>query len=146
MNGPHGNLSLQRRSGKGIALIAGGVGVAPLLSIVRQLDEDDDPRPLILVYGNRSVEQIVYRDELNLLARKKNRDVMFVLSEPEPGWTGLTGMIDQGTVDTLFAFEGAAEWLYLVCGPPAMLDIVENALVARGVPARQIVSERFYYD
>lgn len=100
----------------------------------------------MLVYGNRTSDQIVYRDELNLLARKKNRDVRFVLSEPEPGWTGLTGMIDQNMVDTVFCFEGASDWLYLVCGPPVMLDVVENALVARGVPARQIVSERFYYD
>lgn len=146
LNGPHGNLCLRGRSGKGIALIAGGVGVAPLLSIVRQLDEDNDPRPVMLVYGNRTSDQIVYRDELNLLARKKNRDVRFVLSEPEPGWTGLTGMIDQNIVDTVFCFEGASDWLYLVCGPPVMLDVVENALVARGVPARQIVSERFYYD
>ncbi len=146
INGPHGNLSLCGRKGKGIALIAGGVGIAPLLSIARQLDADDDPRPLILVYGNRSADQIVYEDELNLLARKKNRIVKFVLSEPEPGWTGLTGTIDQNTIEAAFSFEGTSEWLYLVCGPPAMLDVVENALLARGVRASQIVSERFYYD
>ena len=146
LNGPHGNLSLHGRTGKGIALIAGGVGIAPLLSIARQLDKDDDSRPLILVYGNRSADQIVYEDELNLLARKRNSDVKFVLSEPEPGWTGLTGTIDQNKIDAVFSFEGASEWLYLVCGPPAMLDVVENALVARGVRASQIVSERFYYD
>ncbi|NNJ75852.1 MAG: oxidoreductase, partial [Anderseniella sp.] len=44
---------MKGRSGKGIALIAGGVGVAPLLSIARQLDKDSDPRTLVLVYGNR---------------------------------------------------------------------------------------------
>lgn len=146
LDGPHGNLTLKGRSGKGIALIAGGVGVAPLLSIARQLDKDSDPRPLVLVYGNRLADQIVYEDELKLLADKKNRDVRFLLSEPEPGWTGLKGMIDRTILDDVFGFDDASQWLYLVCGPPAMLDIVENALMARGVPASQIVSERFYYD
>lgn len=146
MDGPHGNLTLKGRSGKGIALIAGGVGVAPLLSIARQLDKDGDPRPLVLLYGNRSADQIVYEDELKLLAGKKKRDVKLVVSEPEPGWTGHKGMIDRTMLDDVFGFEDASQWLYLVCGPPAMLDVVENALIARGVPASQIVSERFYYD
>ena len=146
LDGPHGNLTLKGRSGKGIALIAGGVGVAPLLSIARQLDKDGDPRPLVLVYGNRLADQIVYEDELKLLAGKNNRDVRLVLSEPEPGWDGLTGMVDQTMLDDVFGFDDAAQWLYLVCGPPAMLDAVETALMARGVPASQIVSERFYYD
>ena len=146
LDGPHGNLTLKGRSGKGIALIAGGVGVAPLLSIAGQLDKDNDPRPLVLLYGNRLADQIVYDGKLKLLAGKDNRDVRLVLSEPEPGWGGLTGMIDRATLDEVFGFDDAAQWLYLVCGPPAMLDAVENALMARGVPASQIVSERFYYD
>lgn len=141
-----GAMILNGRSGKGIALIAGGVGVAPLLAIARQLDQDGDPRPLVLLYGNRLADQIVYKDELKLLAGKNNRDVKLVVSEPEPGWTGLKGMIDRTTLDDVFCFEDASQWLYLVCGPPAMLDVVENALIERGVPARQIVSEQFYYD
>ncbi|WP_108883226.1 ferric reductase-like transmembrane domain-containing protein [Anderseniella sp. Alg231-50] len=146
LDGPHGNLTLKGRTGTGIALIAGGVGVVPLLSIARQLDKDSDPRPLVLLYGNRLVDQIVYKDELRLLAGKDNCDVRFVLSEPEPGWSGLTGMIDRAMLDDVFGFEDASHWLYLVCGPSAMLDVVEKALIARGVPAHQIVSERFYYD
>ncbi len=146
LDGPHGNLTLKGRSGKGIALIAGGVGVAPLLSIAGQLDKDNDPRPLVLLYGNRLADQIVYDGKLKLLANKDNRDVRLVLSEPEPGWGGLTGMIDRATLDEVFGFDDAAQWLYLVCGPPAMLDAVETALMARGVPASQIVSERFYYN
>jgi predicted ferric reductase len=73
LDGLHGNLTLKGRSGRGIALIAGGVGVAPLLSIARQLDKESDPRPLVLVYGNRLADQIVYEDELKLLAGKNNR-------------------------------------------------------------------------
>jgi NAD(P)H-flavin reductase len=146
LDGPHGNLILEGRTGKGVALIAGGVGIAPLLSIARQLDVEGDPRPMILLYGNRVADQVVYEDEFTRLALRQATQVIHVLSEPPSGWEGMTGQIGRDTIEKVFAFAGATVWLYLVCGPPAMLDAVEDALIALGVPARQIVSERFYYD
>lgn len=146
LDGAHGNLTLKGRDGRGIALIAGGVGIAPLLSIARQLRAERDPRPVILLYGNRAAEQIVYKGELNQLARRTGTDVIHVISEPKRGWKGLTGRVDKATIDQVFSFDGASEWLYLVCGPPPMLDAVEDALLELGVPAEQIVSEQFYYD
>lgn len=53
LDGPHGNLTLERRQGRGIALLGVGVGIAPLISILRELVRAGDPRPIILVYGNR---------------------------------------------------------------------------------------------
>lgn len=144
VDGAHGNLTLEGRSGKGIALIAGGVGIAPLIGIARQLKADDDPRSVVLLYGNRVAEQIVYPEEMQELDRDPRMQVVHVISEPAPDWDGLTGQIDGPTIETVFSFEGASEWLYLVCGPPAMLDGVEETLIALGVPPRQIVSERFH--
>lgn len=146
LDGAHGNLTLKGREGKGIALIAGGVGIAPLLAIARQLRAESDPRPLVLLYGNRVTEQIVYRAELNALGRRANTQVIHVVSEPRRGWKGLTGQVDRATIAKVFPFDAASQWLYLVCGPPPMLDAVEDALVDLGVPPAQIVSERFYYD
>lgn len=146
LDGPHGNLTIKGRAGKGIALIAGGVGIAPLLGIARQLEAERDPRPVVLLYGNRVAEQIVYRSELERFAQTPGRKIIHVLSEPPPDWTGLTGQIDRRAIESIFAFEEAPEWLYLVCGPPAMLDVVEDTLIALGVPGERIVSERFYYD
>jgi len=146
LDGPHGNLTMAGRSGAGIALIAGGVGIAPLIGIARQLRAVGDPRPIVLLYGNRVAEQIVYHDELAELAAAPDTEVVHVLSEPPPGWSGLSGQIDRDTVRTAFSFDGASEWLYLLCGPPAMIDAVEDALAGLRVPGRRIVSERFYYD
>ncbi len=146
LDGAHGNLTLKGRTGNGIALIAGGVGIAPLLSIARQLRADNDARPMILLYGNRVADQIVYTGELNQLARRAKMQVIHVISEPKRGWKGLTGQVGKATVNQVFSFDGASEWLYLVCGPPPMLDAVEDALLALGVPTEQIVSEQFYYD
>ncbi|MEQ9607432.1 MAG: ferredoxin reductase family protein [Kiloniellaceae bacterium] len=146
LDGPYGNLTLEGRRGKGIALIAGGVGIAPLLSVARQLHAEGDHRPVILLYGNRIAEQVVYREELTKYADKPNWQVIHVLSEPPAGWQGETGQLDRDTLSRVFAFDGAGEWLYLACGPAPMLDAVEDALTALDVPGEQIVSERFYYD
>lgn len=146
LDGPYGNLTLERRAGKGIALIAGGVGIAPLLGIARQLVADDDPRPLMIVYGNRVADQIVYGEELERLAARKDTQVVHVLSQPPSGWRGLIGQLDRETIERAFAFDGARDWLYLLCGPPAMLDAVEEALIRLGIPANRIAAERFYYD
>ncbi len=146
LDGAHGNLTLTGRTGAGIALIAGGVGIAPLLSVARQLHIEKDPRPLVLLYGNRVNDQIVYNGELNKMAKRKNMQVVHFISEPEPGWKGRTGQLDAAAINDAFSFDGADEWLYLVCGPPAMIDVVEGALMELGVPGGQIVSEQFYYD
>lgn len=146
LDGPHGNLTLARREGTGIALIAGGVGIAPLLGILRQLRADEDPRPVTLLYGNRLDEQIVYGEELEALAAAGKLKLVHVLSEPPAGWKGRTGLIDSACIAETFSFEGAASWLYFVCGPDPMIESVEAALVALSIPARQIVSERFDYD
>ena len=67
IDGPHGNLTLAGRSGAGIAFIAGGVGLAPIMSMLRQLRAENDERALKLIYGNRLDEQIMYRNELDEL-------------------------------------------------------------------------------
>jgi len=146
LDGPHGNLTLQQRRCKGIALLAGGVGIAPLISILRSLVLARDPRPIMLVYGNRKNEQIVHQTELDALAKHENISVVHVLSEPPPGWAGLVGRLDADRIRELFSFAEAREWVYFVCGPPAMLEACEDALIALGVPSGQIVSERFRYD
>jgi predicted ferric reductase len=142
----HGNLTLTGREAKGVALIAGGVGIAPLLSIARQMQADGDTRPLTLLYGNRTAGQIVYAEELDRLADRADTKVVHVLSEPAPGWSGRKGMISAELIGEISDAEDARDWLYILCGPPAMLELVEDALLAHGVPPKNILAEQFYYD
>ena len=146
VDGAHGNLVVTGRDEPGVALIAGGVGIAPLLGILRQLRHDGDRRPTMLVYGNRVEEQIAYREELEGFARNQGTEVIHVLSEPPPGWSGKTGMVDGDLFEAVCRFPEMREWLFVVCGPPPMMAAVEDRLIALGVPARQILSERFTYD
>lgn len=146
LDGPHGNFTLRGRGGKGIVLVAGGVGIAPMLSILRSLAAARDPRPVILVYGNRHAGQIVAGPELEALRGVLDLDVRHVLSEPPSGHTGPVGQLDRATLERLLPREAHGEWLYFVCGPTPMIGAVEEALTERGVPLTQIVSERFRYD
>lgn len=140
LDGPYGNLSIEGRSEPGVALIAGGVGLAPMLGILRQMRLTGDPRKVKVIYGNRVVDQIAYRDELGI------EDVIYVLSEPPDAWNGETGFIDAPLMNSVFSTEEFSEWIFVLCGPAIMLDIVEDHLIGQGTASHRILSERFDYD
>lgn len=146
IDGPHGNLVITGRREPGIALIAGGVGIAALIGILRDLRATGDPRPTMLIYGNRTESQIVHRAELDACAREHGTRVEHVLQEPPPGWQGRTGLIDRALIAELFDRPGMRDWLVVLCGPTPMILSVEESLSDLGVPAGQILSERFEYD
>ena len=146
VDGPHGNFSLAGRDAdRPIVLIAGGVGFAPIMGLLRHLAAAGHTHPVHLIYGNRAESQILYRDEIMALADTLDLTVDLVLSEPPADWAGRTGELSP---DILEACLGAADRdaLYFVCGPLAMMDSVEAALARRGVRPANIVSERFKYD
>lgn len=136
VDGPYGDFTLAGRAGKGIVLIAGGVGIAPILSLARDLAATGDPRPLKIVYADKSEAQLAARGELEAIARAPGRELHLVLG----------AYLDQARLKKLLPPEGADQWLYFVCGPPAMIDAVELNLSRLGIPLRQVVSERFVYD
>lgn len=146
VDGPRGIFTLQGHDqAKGQGFIAGGVGVAPILGILRHLRSVNDRRPVRLLFGNRHVGQIPYRAELDALPRQLDCEVHYVLSEPPPGWVGSTGVIDRSLLESVFRAPDRTDWVYFVCGPPPMMDLVERELIGMGVPARNIVTERFRF-
>ena len=140
LDGPYGNLSVDGRREPGVALIAGGVGLAPLLGILRQLRLTKDPREVKVIYGNRIVDQIACREELDA------ENTSYVLSEPPEAWTGETGFIGGDVLDRVFTTDEFKEWVFVMCGPAIMMNVVEDHLIERGTPAHRILSERFSYD
>jgi len=80
------------------------------------------------------------------MARAPGRELHLVLDEAPADWSGLRGRLDTANLRACLPRSGAAEWLYFVCGPPAMIDAVEMSLAELGVPLSRIASERFVYD
>ncbi|WP_300441820.1 ferredoxin reductase family protein [uncultured Mameliella sp.] len=147
VDAPFGSLTLQRHDkAGGVALIAGGVGIAPMLSHLRQLDADKDPRPRVLFYANRAEDQIACREELDQRTQTGPLRVVHLLSDPPKGWTGETGFLTPDVLTRHLDAAALKTWVFVLCGPPPMLHAVENALLALGVSPRNILLEQFSYD
>ena len=140
VDGAYGSLTVDGRTEPGVALIAGGIGIAPLIGILRQMRLTNDPRQTRIVYGNRRIEQIVCRTEL------EGEDVCHVLSEPPEDWTGEAGYVSADLLDRVFTQQEIKDWLFVICGPPKMIDSVEDHLIGKGAPSHHILAERFTYD
>ncbi len=146
VDGPHGHLMIPDPEAQGIALIAGGAGIAPVLSILRELRHKSDERPIVLLYGNRVREQIVYADELSDMQTDLNLQVEYALAEPPPDWHGHRGMIDAHLLRNVLDRPDAKDWRYIICGPQPMIEGVEKTLLSFGVSSASVLSEQFYYD
>jgi predicted ferric reductase len=145
LDGPHGVFTLTARKARGIGLIAGGAGIGPILGILRQLRDIEDSRPIRLIYGNRTMDQMVFQDEIKALEAELQFDQTLVLSDPPPGFDGHVGVIDKELLDRTFAAQDRDAWDYYVCGPPLMVDAVSASLKEIGVPVKRILFERLGY-
>jgi len=147
VDGPYGAFTLDARNEAEIVFIAGGVGIAPILSLLREAEAGHDRRPMRLVYGNRSARQIAYRDDIDVLAQRLRMRVDYVLSEPPAeSLPHVRGQLDGATLAAVLGSKPSPRALYLLCGPPPMMEEAETFLIRAGVPRRAIVSERFRYD
>jgi predicted ferric reductase len=90
LDGPYGSFTLSAAEAalpkgapaKGLAFIAGGVGIAPILSLLRDRKAQSEARPMRLLYGNRSASQIVAREELSVFEGEMDLRVRHVLQDP----------------------------------------------------------------
>jgi predicted ferric reductase len=146
VDGPHGVFTLNGREAGGIALIAGGAGIGPILGLLRQLQDLQDRRPIRLVYGNRQAEQMVFQDEIRAAeASLADFRQTLVLEQPSPDIVARAGFISQQVLEDEFPTERRCTWLFYVCGPPAMVDAVANSLRKIGVAESRIVFERLSF-
>jgi predicted ferric reductase len=142
LDGPHRVFSIDQYEGAGFCLIAGGVGIAPALSMLETLADRCDVRPVVLFAGNRKWESIIFRERIDELTGRLNLKVVHVLEEPPPDWTAETGYLDADIL-TRHLPGGYQRFQFFACGPNPMLDAVETALVEIGTPADRIHTERF---
>ncbi len=154
LDGPYGYLSPGQYHGPqvdhgGLVLIAGGVGIAPMLSILRQGAAIGRTKPVLLLYAANNIDDLAYRDELEAPKTQLNLTVRYILTNPPEGWDGDTGYIDDSYLKThLDAADDAHNRLYFVCGSTGMLDAVLGALErAKVAPPEMIHAENFsVYD
>lgn len=146
LEGPFGEFTLRGRSGRGVGLIATGAGIGPVLGLLRQLRDDGDPRPIRLVYGNRTLDQMVLQQEILGMARTLDfRQVLAVTRPPAqcagPAFPAHMGRVDRSLLDRVFDSPDRREWDYYVCGSPAAVGAIVAALRGLNLPRGRIVYE-----
>ena len=142
VDGPHGVFSIDQDEGPGFGLIAGGVGIAGLISMLRTMADRQDVRPVLLFYANREWDGVAFRDELERLKDRLTLTVVHILERPPEDWTGETGYVSAEILARHLP-PGHRRFQYFICGPDPMMDAAEAALIELGVPPERVHTERF---
>jgi ferredoxin-NADP reductase len=127
-----------------LSLIAGGSGVVPLMAMLRHRDRQSTRVPALLLYSSRSLDDIIYRQELDKLAGDDpTLRVVNTLTRKQPdGWKGHRGRIDKTLLGEQ-CFPPTYNPTIFVCGPTAFVEHVSALLVELGHNPRNIKTERF---
>ncbi len=143
LRGPLGTFTLPPGKQK-LAFLSGGIGITPMHSMLRYIYERCDPWDIILLYGSASVEEIVFRDELDTFAAAGlGLKVVHVISGPNvpPGWTGKVGMINPDLVAEVIP--DCTGRLFYVSGPPKMVTGLEEQLLTLKILDDRIKRDSF---
>lgn len=142
VHGPQGAFGLRENGLRARWFVAGGTGLAPLLSMLRRMAEFQEPHPARLYFGVNRREELFGRAQLDALrAELPALQLTLCVREPDANWSGFAGT----PVDALARdLDGLSSFpdLYL-CGPPGLIEAAQALALARGVPAEQVHSERF---
>ena len=140
-----GSFTLHKNSAKPAVFLAGGIGITPFLSIVRQAGHDRLPHKLHLFYSNRRPEDTAFLDTLQMLEKSSQNFrlvcTMTEMPQSRREWKGETGLITQEMLSRhLTNLQGP---IYYVAGPPAMVAGIRTMLVAAEVDGDDIRTEDF---
>lgn len=142
VDGPHGVFSPDHYEGPGFCFIAGGVGITPMVSMLRAFAARGERRSVVLFDANKDWEGVTFREELEQLTAVLDVRVVHVIEHPPPEWEGERGRVDANVLRRHLP-PAANRWQYFACGPNPMMDAVEHALLALDVSPDRIHTERF---
>ncbi len=142
-SGPSGSFTFTGQECKCILLVGAGVGITPLMSVLRYLTDRSWPGDIYLVYGCKTPSDIIYEEELTYLQhRHPNLKVIISVSRPEgTDWSGPTGRIDKELLEKSVP-DIASRYVH-ICGPVPMMDAARKALAELGIPKDRIRTEAF---
>lgn len=145
VDGPFGTFSYERHpEAKGFIFIAGGIGITPMMSMLRTMADRKDKRPLVLIYANKTWEGVTFREELESLQSRLNLKVTHVLEQPPENWKGDKGFVTAETIKRNLpdSFK-PNELVIFICGPLPMMNAIEKILPTIGISIGDFHSERF---
>lgn len=143
VSAPAGRFFFTGKEAEGIVLMAGGVGITPMMSVLRYLTDKSYHNEIHLLYGVNAPCDLIFREECAYLARRHpNVHIVSVVSKPEgTDWSGPVGYMTAELI-TQCVPDIARRRIHL-CGPPAMMEAVKAILLKLNVPPEQVKTEDF---
>ena len=139
---PAGRFTYPSGDDRPVVLIAGGVGITPLISMLRHGVAADPGRPITLLYSARGSRELAFWDELRWIARRHPHvRIVGTVTEPDGDWPDRVGRIDGALIANYVP--NAAHSVFLMCGPLEMISAIRETLLGMGVPESQVRSEVF---
>jgi len=143
--GPFGSFTLHKNSAKPAVFLAGGIGITPFHSIIRQAEHDHAPHQIYLFYSNRRPEDTAFLDVLSP-ASKSNPNfhliaTMTEMDKSQREWKGETGFISKEMLTKhIPSLQGP---IYYLAGPPEMVAVMQRLLTETGIDEDDIRTEEF---
>jgi ferredoxin-NADP reductase len=125
-----------------VGMLAGGIGITPLRSICKFCTDMQLPTKITLLYGCRTENDIAFRQEFEEMQRRnRNLKVVFTVNEASSGWNGAVGVINADMVKR--EIPDYKETTFYTCGPPPMVDVMEQLVESLGLPKTRLKREYF---
>ena len=139
MSGPHPGGNWVDGMAKKVGFVAGGSGITPMISIIRWILARSLPVELFLIYANKTEEDIIFREEWDENVREHaSFHCYHVLEQPPAGWGQGAGRLTESILREQLPPPGPDTLIFL-CGPPPMVDALEDRLKAIGHAEQAII-------
>jgi len=141
INGPFGNFTFEGEFPK-VAMLTGGIGITPLRSMIKYCTDMETKSDIVLLYGNQSEKDIVFREEFeNIQKQKTNLKIIFTLSATHKNWKGYSRRIDKEMIKK--EIPDFMERIFFICGPPGLVTNMEKILRELSINSKRIKKENF---
>ncbi len=147
LDGPYGAFNLDNYStAKNLVLIPGGIGITPIMSMLRTLADRGDKRPIKLFYCNLTWDTVAFREEIAELEKKLDLQVIYTIEKPPVKWKGESGFLNASILEKYIPQDWFAnDSQVFLCGPIPMMNAVEKALQQVGFEENRVHSERYSF-
>lgn len=145
IDGPYGHFTLEDHGQDAVLLIAGGVGIAPIMGLLRDLVARGHGQPVRLAYAAGAPENLACLDEIAAARSALDLDTLLLSETDAPGWTGDIGRLDRDRLAGMLEGLDPQRTVALICGPGPMVTAVADGLIDLGLPMDRVIYERFDY-
>ncbi|HML25153.1 MAG TPA: FAD-binding oxidoreductase [Methanomethylovorans sp.] len=139
ISGPFGKMTFEGEYAK-VALLSGGIGITPMISICRYCTDLYLDADIVLIYSNKTENDLAFREELDeMMHNNNNLKVVYTLTRASESWTGCRERICENMV--IREIPDYRERHFLICGPPEMVRSMEEMLTAMKIPKDMVKKE-----